>query len=125
MQIRLPAGEDEDVHSHEVLTVLRRRSEWGPAVSELRDLLAQHGAEARRRAEDYGRVYEGRRGAMVLDVVASRQRRYQKRVLPLVAQWETDNDGRSLRWLSTHEPAPERYGLRPVSQRPSRQSHAT
>lgn len=58
-------------------------------------------------------MYEGRRGAMVLDVVASRQRRYQKRVLPLVAQWETDNDERSLRWLSTHEPAPERYGLRP------------
>jgi hypothetical protein len=50
---------------------------------------------------------------MVLDVVTSRQRRYQNRVLLLVAHWEADNDEHSMRWLSTHEPAPERYGLRP------------
>lgn len=101
------------VHSPDVLTVLRRRPEWEPAVSKLRDLVARHGDEARRRAEDYGHFYQDRRGSMVLDVVISRQRRYQSRVLPLVARWEADNDEHSLRWLSAHEPAPERYGLRP------------
>lgn len=101
------------MHSPDVLRVLRRRPEWESAVSKLHDLLAQYGEEARRRAEDYGRVYQDRRGSMVLDVVASRQRRYQNRVLPLVTQWEADNDEHSLRWLSTHELAPGRYGLRP------------
>jgi hypothetical protein len=100
------------VHSPDVLTVLRRRPEWEQAVRELRNLLAEHGDEARRRAEQYSGFYQGRRGSMVLDVVTSRQRRYQNRVLPLVARWEADNDEHSLRWLSRHQPTPERYGLR-------------
>lgn len=33
-------------------------------------------------------------------------------MLPLLARWEADNAERSLGWLSTHEPVPERYGLR-------------
>jgi hypothetical protein len=49
---------------------------------------------------------------MVLDVVTSRQRNYRQRVLPLVHRWEADNEYHSLRWLSLHEPDPERYGLR-------------
>ena len=101
------------MHSLDVLTVLRRRPEWESAVSKLRDLLAQHGDEARQRAGDYGQIYQGRRGSMVLDVVTSRQRRYQSRVLPLVSRWEADNGEHSLRWLSRHEPASGRYGLRP------------
>jgi hypothetical protein len=54
----------------------------GPLV-----LVAEHGDEARRRAQQYSGFYQGRRGSMVLDVVTSRQRRYQNRVLPLVARW--------------------------------------
>lgn len=100
------------VHSSAALTVLRQRPEWGPAVSKLRDLVTRYGGEARRRAEEYGHFYQDRRGSMVLDVVISRQRRYQSRVMPLVARWEADNNEHSLRWLSTHEPALERYGLR-------------
>lgn len=50
---------------------------------------------------------------MVLDVVASWQRRYRNRVPPMVTQWEAHNDEHSLRWLAMHEPAPGRYGLRP------------
>jgi hypothetical protein len=49
---------------------------------------------------------------MILDVVLSRQRRYQERVLPLVARWEADNEAYSLRWLAGHEPDQRRYGLR-------------
>ena len=101
------------MNSPDVLAVLRRRPEWERAVARLRDLVAQQGHDARRHAAGYGRVYQGRRGSMVLDVVTSRRRRYQTRVLPLVARWEADNDEHSLHWLSTHEPALERYGLRP------------
>jgi hypothetical protein len=50
---------------------------------------------------------------MVIDVVTSRRRKYLTRVLPLVTQWQADNNEHTLHWLSVHEPAPERYGLRP------------
>jgi hypothetical protein len=49
---------------------------------------------------------------MVLDVVLSRQRRYQERVLPLIARWEADSEAHSLRWLAAHELDQKRYGLR-------------
>ncbi len=94
------------------LDVLRGRPEWGQAVQQLRALISQHGDEARRRAEAYGRFYAGRRGSMVVDVVLSRQRRYQERVLPLVARWESDSEAHSMRWLAGHELAQKRYGLR-------------
>lgn len=68
----------------------------GQAVSKLHDLVCKHGEDARRRAGEYGRVSQGRRGSMVLDVVTSRQRLYQQRVLPLVRQWEADNEQHSL-----------------------------
>lgn len=79
---------------------------------ELRALISAHCDEARRRAEAYGRFYAGRRGSMLLDVVLSRQRRYQETVLPLVAKWEADSEAHSLRWLAAHEPDQKRYGLR-------------
>jgi hypothetical protein len=49
---------------------------------------------------------------MVLDVVLSRQRRYQGRVLRLVDKWQADSEAYSLRWLAAHEPDRKRYGLR-------------
>jgi hypothetical protein len=101
------------VRSSDVLAILRRRPEWKPAVARLRNLAAQQGDEARHYAEGYGQMYQGRRGSMVLDVVTSRQRSYRTRVLPLVNQWQEDNDEHTLHWLAAHEPIPERYGLRP------------
>jgi hypothetical protein len=94
------------------LGVLRGRPEWAPAVQQLRSLISRHGDEALRRAEAYPRFYAGRRGSMVLDVVLSRQRLYQDRVLPLVDRWERDSDAHSLRWLAGHEPDQKTYGLR-------------
>src|ERR1035441_4318330 len=47
-----------------------------------------------------------------VDVVTSRQRCYQHRVVCLVGQWQADDEQHSLRWLSMHEPASERYGPR-------------
>lgn len=49
---------------------------------------------------------------MVVDVVLSRQRLYQDRVLPVVARWEADSKAHSLPWLATHELDQKRYGLR-------------
>lgn len=94
------------------LDVLRGRPEWEPAVHQLRTLISRHGNEARCRAEAYARSYAGRRGSMVLDVVLSRQRRYEERVLPLVEKWERDSEAHSLRWLAAHEPERKSYGLR-------------
>lgn len=50
---------------------------------------------------------------MVFDVVASRQRRYVRRVLPMVEKWESDTEEPSLAWLASHTPEASRYGLRP------------
>lgn len=86
------------------LDVLHGRPEWGVAVHQLRSLISRHGDESRRRAQAYARFYAGRRGSMVLDVVLSRQRRYQERVLRLVGKWEGDSEEYSLRWLAAHEP---------------------
>ena len=59
-----------------VLNILRKRAEWSRAVESLLRLFATKGDAARKAAAEYGEVYRGRRGAMVFDVVASRQRRY-------------------------------------------------
>ena len=93
------------------LTVLRKRGDWEAAVGKLR-ALAESGADrAREAATEYAQVYAGRRGAMVIDVVASRQRRYTSRVLPLVARWLERNPNPSLASLAEGEIDPTEYGL--------------
>ena len=94
-----------------VLEVLRNRPGWQEAVAELRVLWGGAGGAAQQRAEQYGMVYEGRRGAMVVDVVASRQRKYQSRVLPLVARWEEHVEDSTLRQLAAR-PDSAMLGLR-------------
>ena len=49
-------------------------TQWQHAMTRLRVLLDQHGAEAHQRVANYGERYRGRRAEMVFDVVASRQR---------------------------------------------------
>jgi hypothetical protein len=53
---------------------LSARTQWQHAMTRLRALLDQHGAEAHQRVADYGERYRGRRAEMVFDVVASRRR---------------------------------------------------
>lgn len=74
--------------THEFLAVLRKRDGWEDGVANLKVLAERKGEDARRAAEHYANVYEGRRGAMVFDVVVSRQRNYMKRVRSLVSKWE-------------------------------------
>lgn len=84
---------------------------WSAAVIALKQALTTHGAETRDRAERYGREYSQRRAAMVFDVVASRQRRYRSRVLPMVAEFEKTPASASLLDLSRKAPKGN-FGLR-------------
>lgn len=94
------------------LGVLRERPGWAAAVENLNRLVAVHGVQARASAVQYANVYTGRRGAMVFDVVASRQRKYRERVLPLVARWEENSSAPTLRELASAGVEAGTYGLR-------------
>ena len=84
---------------------------WGPAIDRLRDLHDRHGAEALQQADSYTARYEKRRAAMVYDVVYSRQRKYEARVMPRVAEFEAEEAAAtSLAALAEFGPRPT--GLR-------------
>lgn len=95
----------------DLLDLLRERDGWSTAIERLRALHAARGAQAKERAAQCGRVYLGRRAAMVFDVVASRQRRYEQRVVPLVERFAQLPAAGSLKALASHGPGPG-FGLR-------------
>ena len=95
------------------LRLLRQHPGWAGAVARLTALAQTRGAEARAAAQQYPEVYAGRRGSMVLDVVASRQRRYVSRVLPLVTRWQAAHPPGSLAALAESPPDALSYGLQP------------
>ncbi|MGP9843332.1 hypothetical protein [Brachybacterium sp. 107] len=95
-----------------MLTLLRKREGWADAVVKLKGLADEKGDEARAAARTYANVYKGRRGAMVFDVVASRQRKYATRVRPSVAQWEGAVSAPTLSVLASTRLDPKDYGLR-------------
>jgi hypothetical protein len=69
---------------------------WTDATENLRRLTEQRGAWAEERGAAYAAVYQGRRAAMVFDVVVSRQRRYIPVVLPLVERFSATPAAASL-----------------------------
>ena len=87
-------------------TVLDSRDGWDSAVSKLESLLATNGTEASTKASNYASTYKGRRPAMVFDVVASRQRQYEARVLPMVARFEESPAASSLAALAKTDVSP-------------------
>lgn len=89
---------------------VRALDEWPAALESLRALHDLHGHEARSKAVHLAQEYQGRRAAMVFEVVASRQRRYESRVLPMVAKFERSQII-SLEMLAMEGPG-EGYGLR-------------
>lgn len=93
------------------LLLLRRRPGWSEAVAQLKALASTHGDAARAAAATYGAVYVGRRGAMVVDVVASRQRKYEARVVPLVARWSAAVGEPTLAALAAQELRARDFGL--------------
>jgi hypothetical protein len=94
-----------------VLDVLRDRPEWPAAVARLRQLYAQGGAAAHEHAARYGQKYAGQRGAMVVDVVASRQRNYLSKVRGIVSDWREEAREPTLAWLAANPPDRARLGL--------------
>lgn len=94
-----------------VLAVMRKRPRWSEAVERLRDLAVSRGDGPQRAAEAYGEVYHGRRGAMVFDVVVSRQRKYQSVVLPRVEKWAAAVGEPSLAKLAQGEVEAKQFGL--------------
>jgi len=89
---------------------MRKRPQWAEAVERLRDLAASRGEGPYRAAAAYGEVYRGRRGAMVFDVVVSRQRRYASVVLPRVEKWAAAGEASLVR-LAESEVQAEEFGL--------------
>jgi hypothetical protein len=97
--------------SGEPMEVLRRRPGWTEATERVTALWQSHGSEAVRSAAAYGDVYADARGSMLLDVVASRQRSYEKRVLPLVEKWNSEPARRSLAYLADNGLVHNQWGL--------------
>lgn len=94
-----------------VLTVMRKRTGWPEAVERLRALAASRGDGPQRAAAEYAGVYRGRRGAMVFDVVISRQRKYQSVVLPRVEKWVESVEEPSLASLADSQVNSKEFGL--------------
>ena len=85
------------------LAALRRTPGWAGAMRSLQARWQQHGTAARERAERKRSEFRGRRGTMVVDVVLSRQRRYDTHVRPCIGRWDRAVAGQggvpTLRWL--------------------------
>ncbi|WP_172651306.1 hypothetical protein [Rhodococcus opacus] len=99
------------MNSNAALPILQADANWSDAITALRDLAERGGTKARQDAESYAAVYAGCRGAMVVDVVASRQRRYDTRVQNIVTRWKTSNQEHSMAWLADHPLDHQYYGL--------------
>jgi hypothetical protein len=80
-------------------------------VARLRRLYAQGGAAAHDEARQYGQKYAGQRGAMVIDVVASRRRAYLSKVRRIVDRWREQAREPTLAWLAANPPDATRLGL--------------
>lgn len=83
--------------------------QWTDAITRLGVLMDRHGAEAREQAAGYVARYQGRRASMVIDVVASRQRRYEAQVLPMVDAFAQTPAAVSLRALAHEGPGPGQW----------------
>lgn len=95
----------------EAIELLRADPAWGPAVARLAELTSTRLKQAQASADDYVGVYAGRRGAMIIDVVASRQRSYTKRVKPMVAAWLDANPEHTITALAANRLSAAQYGL--------------
>jgi hypothetical protein len=77
---------------------------WNYAVEQVKRVLVSD-KEVKKKAQDYGSIYRNRRGLMVVDVVASRQRKYLEYVVPkLLPQYEAKAADLSLLSLAKKAP---------------------
>jgi len=94
-----------------VLELLRADTAWRPAVERLHALNKMSGTTAERAAAEYAAVYDGARGAMIVDVVASRRRTYTTRVKRTVERWKDANAEHTIAWLASNRLDAKTYGL--------------
>jgi hypothetical protein len=77
---------------------------WNYAIKQVRRVLGSD-KEVKKKAQEYGLIYRNRRGLMVVDVVASRQRKYLEYVVPkLLPQYEAKAADLSLLSLAKKAP---------------------
>ncbi len=82
-------------------------------MSSLAEFLKTNADKFRRRmAENELTSFANRRGSMVLDVVSSRQRKYEQRVIPMVQKWEVFVEGSTLEKMVTKGCPAKIFGLR-------------
>lgn len=77
---------------------------WNHAVEQVKRVLGSDKG-VKKKAQEYGLIYKNRRGLMVVDVVASRQRKYLEYVVPkLLPQYEAKAADLSLLSLAKKAP---------------------
>jgi hypothetical protein len=77
---------------------------WNSAVVEIQGIL-QNNPALIEKAKSYGDIYKGRRGLMVVDVICSRQRNYEKKVIAnLLPSYESKAKDLSLKSLALKAP---------------------
>jgi len=89
---------------HYYKEVLGDTEGWTQAMVSLQNLFQTHGAEAQEKAKEISKRYEGARALSVVDVVASRQRKYISRVIPMVDKYRNSREDHSLNQLRTKSP---------------------
>jgi hypothetical protein len=87
-----------------VVELLSRDESWAAAMTRLHALNNEHGEQALERVAGYATRYQGRRAAMVFDVVASRQRPYETRVRSMVDVFSQTQAAASLAALGRDGP---------------------
>ena len=93
-------------------SLLHKREGWLAALNRLAAFCDLHGEQAGSNAAEFANLYHGERASMVFDVVASRRRQYEERVLPWVASFRRSLAARSLSTLANMGP-PDTFTLRP------------
>lgn len=86
--------------ANSLLTSLKKRSDWSPAVLQLRALTKERRDATDERVAGYAGRYQGHRAAMVVDVVLSQRRDYVKFVRPTVETWRDDHSDMTLEGLA-------------------------
>jgi len=77
---------------------------WNSAVVEIQGIL-QNNPALIEKAKSYGDIYKGRRGLMVVDVICSRQRNYEKKVIAnLLPSYKSKAKDLSLKSLALKAP---------------------
>lgn len=94
-------------------TIIRISEEYQRGMSSLAEFLKTNADKFRKRmAENELTSFTNRRGSMVLDVVSSRQRKYEQRVIPMVQKWEVFAEGSTLEKMVDKGCPAKIFGLR-------------